>query len=121
MTMLKETLPKDSIGKTSHGKQQRRKNNHQKKIIIYTYLWYDATTILSIPAIQSVNIQLLQYDHQLQDILLVKLITSPQGLNSSSEMPGHRRYSKTPLFLLPSRLSQGTEIHTEQIWHQENL
>lgn len=99
MTMLKETLQNDSIGKTSHGKQQRRKNNHQKNIIIYTYLWYDATTILSIPAIQSVNIQLLQYDHQLQDILLVKLITSPQGLNSSSEMPGHRRYSKTPLFL----------------------
>lgn len=77
MTMLKETLQKDSIGKTSHGKQQRRKNNHQKNIIIYTYLWYDATTILSIPAIKSVNIQLLQYDHQLQDILLVKLITSP--------------------------------------------
>lgn len=99
MTMLKETLQNDSIGKTSHGKQQRRKNNHQKNIIIYTYLWYDATTILSIPAIQSVNIQLLQYDHQLQDILLVKLITSPQGLNSSSEMPGHRHYSKTPLFL----------------------
>lgn len=86
-----------------------------KKTIIYTYLWYDATTILS------VNIQLLQYDHQLQDILLVKLITSPQGLNFSSEMPSQHRYSKTPLFLLPSRLSQGTEIHTEWIWHQENL
>lgn len=102
MTMLKETLQKDSIGKTSHGKKKERiirKNNHQKNIIIYTYLWYDATTILSIPAIQSVNIQLLQYDHQLQDILLVKLITSPQGLNSSSEMPDHCRYSKTPLFL----------------------